>query len=148
LWDELDDQGNKKPQTVKTRAHTMHRIFKAGTEDFFEAGQIEVCYLGLKLIAKRFYKFLMEQPESLKTILSIEDPEKSISHHGVVVASIAIQMAKAMGIKDDKKIQLLATGAAVHDIGHYISKIGSGIQKPVAQMSEFELASYKKHPLT
>jgi len=105
-----------------------------------------VIYNEAKDSAAQFVHFLTtEDPESVNTILNIDNVDQNIAHHGVSVSSLAVALAKKLGIVDPKQLQLLTLGSLLHDFEHFHS--GLAIARPLKAFTPEELKVYMSHPL-
>lgn len=136
---------SKSDKSLEVRAEVIEGFQEAAAEQFMEQPASEVAYNHVRSAVARFVRFLSETPNSLPAILKIENPNASITHHSVNVATIAMFMTMNTEHRDSPQLPTLALGALLHDIDHMSS--GVDITKPIKQMSKEELAGYKEHPM-
>jgi putative nucleotidyltransferase with HDIG domain len=138
----FDSKSNK---SLEVRAEVIEGFQETAAEQFMEQPASEVAYNHVRSAVARFVRFLSETPNALQAILKIENPNASITHHSVNVATIAMFMTMNTEHKDSPQLPTLALGALLHDIDHMSS--GVDITKPIKQMSKEELADFKEHPM-
>lgn len=137
----------KSGKSVADRAEIIQGNQQSNTEAVMESPENEVLYKEAKDSAGKFVDFLTtEDPESLNRILNIDNVDQSIAHHGVMVSSLAVALAKRLKIVDPKQLQMLTLGALLHDFEHFHS--GISIARPLKDFTPEELTVYKNHPLT
>jgi len=107
----------------------------------------EKSYSEAKESSSRFIEYLnAEDPQSVNSILNIENLDQNVAHHGVTVSTLSVALAKSLGVTDPKKLQLLSLGALLHDIEHFYS--GIFIARALKDFTADELRLYKTHPST
>lgn len=129
---------------MQTRAEVIQGSQQNNAEELFENPENAASYNYAKDAAGKYVQFIMTNAQALSSIMKIENSEKNIAHHGVTVATLAIGLANKLGIKDDKKTQLLTLGALLHDYGHHSSSLD--LNRPVASMSAEDQVIWKAHP--
>lgn len=134
---------NKSGKDIQTRAEVIQGAQQANTEEVFENPDNVQNYNDAKDAAGKYVEFLLSNSLAVRSILSMSNEEQSLSHHGVTVATYSVALAEKLGLKDDKKTQLLTLGALLHDFGHHDSNIA--INRPLAQFTKEELAKYNEH---
>lgn len=137
-----DDSSNK---DIQTRAEIIQGAQQNNTEEVFENPENARCYDYAKEAAGKYVNFILTNSQALHTVIDLENNDKSISHHGVTVATLAIALAQRLGITDSKKTQLLGLGALLHDYGHHNTELN--INQPLATMSKTDKILWEKHPL-
>ncbi|WP_347358837.1 HD domain-containing phosphohydrolase [Bdellovibrio sp.] len=136
-----DGTGNK---DIQTRADIIQGSQQSNTEEVFENPDNVATYNDAKDAAGKYVNFLLTNAQAMSAVLNIDNTDKTISHHGVTVATLSIALAQKLGITDPKKTQLLTLGALLHDYGHHNSSLN--LSQPLAQMSAADTAVWKKHP--
>ncbi len=129
---------------VQTRAEIIQGSQQNNAEEVFENPESEVSYGYAKDAAGKYVQFLLNNAKAMSSIMSMDNAEKNVAHHGVTVATLAIGLAQKLGIVDEKKTQLLTLGALLHDYGHHNSTLD--INRPIASMSPEDQAIWKAHP--
>jgi putative nucleotidyltransferase with HDIG domain len=137
------DKGSGKDLT--TRAEIIQGNQQANAELVMEDPGNAQAYQDTKDAAGKFVQFLEQEDKSLSAILNIKNADQNIAHHGVTVSSLSVTLAKKMKIQDPRQLQLLSLGALLHDFEHFSS--GLAINRPVDQLNEAELQTYKQHPI-
>lgn len=136
-----DGTGNK---DIQTRADIIQGSQQSNTEEVFENPDNVATYNDAKDAAGKYVNFLLTNAQAMSAVMNIENTDKTVSHHGVTVATLSIALAQKLGITDPKKTQLLTLGALLHDYGHHNSSLN--LSQPLAQMSAADAAVWKKHP--
>ena len=132
-------------KSIENRAEIIQGSQQSNAEAVMENPENEATYNDTKDAAGKFVQFLdQEDPHSFSSILNIQNVDQNIAHHGVTVSTLAIGLARRLGITDPKQLQLLSLGALLHDFEHFHS--GLMINKPLNQFSTDELKIYKSHP--
>jgi putative nucleotidyltransferase with HDIG domain len=137
------DQASK--LSVENRAQIVHGHQQTQAEEIMENPGDEHAYKEAKDSVLKFVDFLTQQDSAFAHIMNIENPDHNIGHHGVTVSTLAVALAKRLGIVDPKDTQLLGLGAILHDFGHFNSTLA--INRPLSAFSAAELELYKKHPI-
>jgi putative nucleotidyltransferase with HDIG domain len=133
-------------KSIENRAEIIQGNQQSNAEAVMENPENEVAYKETKDAAAKFVQFLdQEDPSSFKTIMSIENPDQNIAHHGVTVSTLAIALARKLNITDPKLLQLLSLGALLHDFEHFHS--GLSIARPLSDFTAEEMKVYKTHPM-
>lgn len=136
-----DGTGNK---DIQTRADIIQGSQQSNAEEVFENPDNVATYDDAKDAAGKYVNFLLTNAQAMSAVMNIENTDKTISHHGVTVATLSIALAQKLGITDPKKTQLLTLGALLHDYGHHASPLN--LNQPLTQMSAADTALWKKHP--
>ncbi|UXR63692.1 HDIG domain-containing protein [Bdellovibrio bacteriovorus] len=136
-----DGTGSK---DIQTRAEIIQGSQQSNAEEVFENPENVATYNDAKDAAGKYVNFLLTNAQAMSAVMNIENTDKTISHHGVTVATLSIALAQKLGINDPKKTQLLTLGALLHDYGHHNSPLN--LNQPLAQMSAADVALWKKHP--
>lgn len=136
-----DNSSNK---DIQSRAEIIQGAQQSNTEEVFENPENATSYATAKDAAGKYVSFIMNNAKALSTVMNIENTDKNLAHHGVTVATLAIGLAKRLGITDPKKTQLLTLGSLLHDFGHYSSPLN--VNQPLAQMSPQDKALWNQHP--
>ncbi len=131
--------------TLQSRAEIAQGQQECQAEDVFENPDDAEAYLQAKDATGKYVQFLVSNNEAVKSVLNMDNSDKSITHHGVSVATLSVRLAQELGYEDPKQMQILALGATLHDFGHFNSPIYP--RKKVADMTPDELTLYKTHPM-
>lgn len=135
-----DDNSGK---DLQTRAEIIHGQQATNAEEVFDNPD-QATYQNAKDGVSRYIGFLSKNDRALGSIFSIENNDRSVSHHGVNVATLSVALAQKLQVTDQNKLQLLALGALLHDFGHQES--GLEIARPLKDLSPEEMQTYLKHP--
>lgn len=133
-----------KGKSVESRAEIAQGMCEASVEEVLENPQDEVSYNAARNVASKYVKLLIEENSAITTILSIENSAKSLAHHGVTVATLAIGLAQKLGIEDPNLLQHLTMGSYLHDLGH--SEADTGFGKKLTEMDTKQKELYLSHP--
>ncbi len=134
----------KSSASIESRASIAQGHQQWVTEIVLENLADEGAYQQARIGAEQFVKFMGADPRAAKTILGLKNTEQSLSAHGVAVATLAISMAKRLGITDTQLLKPLTLGALLHDAGHY--KTGVPYNLSLAAMPPEVRSKYKRHP--
>jgi putative nucleotidyltransferase with HDIG domain len=129
---------------LQYRAEIVQGQQQSNTEEMFENPDNVESYNNSKDAAAKYVHFLMSNSQAVSAVMSIQNDEANLAHHGVTVSTLAVALAQKLGIVDPKKTQLLALGALLHDFGHH--EAGNKLDRPLSSFSPDELAAYKNHP--
>lgn len=135
-----DNNSNK---DIQTRSEIIQGQQQSNVEEVFENPEQAEAYLNAKDAAGKYVQFLISNSKALQAVMSIQNTDKSISHHGVSVATLSVALAQKLGVTDNKTIQLLSLGAFLHDYGHHDSALYP--RKKTAEMNADELTLYQAH---
>ena len=105
----------------------------------------ERSYGQAKAGSEQFVKFMTTDAAATKAILSMKNPEQSLSAHGVAVATLSIAMAKKLGINDMQVLKIVTLGSLLHDLAHY--KSGVPYNQSINNMAPEVRSKYKRHPM-
>ncbi|AFY01483.1 HD-GYP domain-containing protein [Bdellovibrio bacteriovorus] len=130
---------------IQTRADIIQGSQQNNAEEVFENPENVESYNYCKDAAGKYVNFIMSNAQAMSAVMNIENTDKTVSHHGVTVATLSIALAQKLGLNDPKKTQLLTLGALLHDYGHHHSTLN--LSQPLATMSPEDLALWKKHPI-
>lgn len=133
----------KSGKDLQTRAEIVQGEQQANTEQVFETPDDVEAYLSAKDSSAKYVQFLLSNNEAVKSVLAIENGDKSLSHHGVTVATLSVALAHRLGQTDSKLTQLLSLGAMLHDFGHHESALYP--RKTRLEMTPDEVNLYKTH---
>lgn len=134
---------NKSDKDILTRSEIIQGEQQSKTEEVFENPELVESYLSAKDSSGKYVQFLMTNNDAVKSVMAIENTDKSMSHHGVTVATLSVALAHKLSGLDPKQIQLLALGAMMHDFGHHDSALYP--KKNRAEMTPAEIEIYKSH---
>lgn len=129
---------------ITERAEIAHGVQQNQIDEVFENPESEITYNAAKDSAGLFSNFLLNDAKALSAVLNIQNEDKSITHHGVTVATLSLALANKLGFQDTKKTQLLTLGALLHDFGH--QEVPFNICKPLATFTKEEMNAWKEHP--
>lgn len=128
---------------ITTRAEIIQGAQQGYAEEVLENPQNAAAYSVAKDAAEKYVQFIMNNSSALKAVMSIENNDKNIAHHGVTVATLSIALAQKIGLSDTKKTQLLSLGALLHDLGHQGSPLV--LNQKLKTMSAADKALWAKH---
>lgn len=132
----------KSTKSTSSRAEIIQGDQQSKAESVLEAPESEQNYQEAKSSADQYAQFLLKNTQMIKAILSLENSDKSIAHHGVSVSTLSLALAQRMKI-NEQFLSLLGLGALLHDIGHLESSVD--YKKALSQMSPDELLKYQMH---
>ncbi|MEK2688563.1 HD-GYP domain-containing protein [Bdellovibrio sp. GT3] len=135
---------NSSGKDLQTRVEVIQGAQQSNAEEVFENPENEVTYNYAKDAAGKYVSFVMSNQQSLASIMSLENTDKNLAHHGVTVSTLAIALAQKLGVTDLKKTQLLTLGALLHDYGHYLT--GLNVNQKVSAMNPADKLLWWKHP--
>lgn len=139
------DNGSGKD--ISTRAEIIQGSQQSHVENVFDNPENIVTYNEAKEAASKYVQFLVSNDKALSSVMTIENSDKNIAHHGVTVSTLSVALAEKLGMTSDpNKIQLLALGALLHDYGHKDTTIDIGM--PVDKMSPEDQKIWRLHPTT
>jgi putative nucleotidyltransferase with HDIG domain len=134
-------------KSLSNRAEIIQGNQQSNAEAVMENPENEKTYNDTKDAVGKFVDFLgQEGSEGIAHIMKIDNADQNIAHHGVTVSTLAVALAKKLGVTDPKMLQLLSLGALLHDFEHFHS--GISINRPLSALTPEELKIYKSHPLT
>lgn len=134
----------KSTKDIGTRTEIVQGEQQGNAEAVFESGGDKDTYTDLRASSDKFVQFLQNEKAALGHILKIENLDANIAHHGVTVSTLSVSLAQKLGGFEAKHLSLLATGAMIHDFGHFDS--GLNIFRPLKDFSEAEMKEYREHP--
>lgn len=134
---------NNSGKDIQTRSEIIQGEQQSNVEEVFENPGEAEAYLQAKDAAGKYVQFLVSNNDAIKSIMSIENSDKSVAHHGVSVATLSVALAQKLGVTDAKNAQLLALGATLHDFGHHDSPLYP--KKKRDEMNPDEVNLYKNH---
>ncbi len=129
---------------IEDRAEVVHGAQQAISEDVIENVHDPKVYDEAKSSAEKYIQFLLDEDKALKSVLSIENLDKNIAHHGVNVASIAVAIAEELGMSKTHSMKLLAVGCYLHDYNH--SHTNFDPFRDINTFTNEEMKAYKLHP--
>ncbi len=135
-----DNTSNK---NIQTRAEIVQGQLQSNVDDVFENPELAEAYLNAKDAAAKYVQFLITNSKALQAVMSIQNDDRSIAHHGVSVATLSVALAQKLGVTDIKNMQLLALGAFLHDFGHHDSPLYP--RKKTSEMNPDEVMLYQAH---
>lgn len=128
---------NKSAKPIRTRVEVIQGFQQAAVEEFLDDPTNAFAYDHVRSSVERFAKFLEAEPGVLAALLDIANTDRSITHHGVAVAAVAIKMALHT-MKNDKLITIMGLGALIHDLDHFYEG---------RDPSQKDTPAYLNHPL-
>jgi len=135
---------NNSGKDLQTRSEIIQGEQQSKAEEVFENPGEPEAYFQAKDAAGKYVQFLISNHDAVKSVMSIENTDKSVSHHGISVATLSVALAQKMGVVTDaKQTQLLALGATLHDFGHHDSPVYP--KKKRLEMDKDEVLVYKSH---
>lgn len=134
---------NNSGKSMENRVAIVQGNQQAISDGVMEFPENEITYIEAKNATIKFVNFLDDEL-AVKHLLNLENTENSVSHHAVSVSTLSIALAKKLGMKDAKQLQLLSLGALVHDLEHFSS--GVNPTRPIKSFSPEELKLYLQHP--
>lgn len=133
-------------KSMDNRVQIIHGNQQSNSEAVMENPENEMIYNEAKDGAAKFVNFIQqEDPEAFLHLMSIDNIDNNIAHHGVTVSTLSNALAKKIGLQDPKLLQMLTLGALLHDFEHFHS--GLSIARPMKDLTPTELEIYKTHPL-
>lgn len=136
---------NSSNKPIEIRTEVIQGAQQAVAEDLMEDPESEAFYEVAKNSSGRFAKFIRDEEKALKCLANTQNEDKSISHHGVTVASLAVGMAQKIGIDNEDDISKLVLGALIHDIEHQNEVVP--LDLPRKDMTVENAAIYDVHPI-
>jgi putative nucleotidyltransferase with HDIG domain len=135
------DKNSKK--SIEDRSQIVQGAIQASAEEVIENIESAEAYNTAKLGADQYVQFILNNDKALKSIVSVENSEQDIYHHGVTVSCLAVGLAQKLGLTNPKQLQILTMGALMHDIGHTFHTVS--VSRSLSEMSAADLATYKSH---
>jgi putative nucleotidyltransferase with HDIG domain len=135
---------SKSGKDLKTRSEIVQGNQQSHAETVMENPENELVYNDARDAAAKFVSFLQNEAAAVEHIISIENIDQNVAHHGVTVSTLSNALAKLLNITDPKQLQLLTLGALLHDFEHFHS--GLSFAKPLKDFTAEELRVYKNHP--
>ncbi|MCB0351760.1 MAG: hypothetical protein KDD38_11290 [Bdellovibrionales bacterium] len=134
-----------KEKSVEVRAQVIHGALQATAEDLIDDPESFAHYTVALEAAKKFKAFLQVEPEALKPIVELTNPDFNISHHGVTVAALALAIACEMNLNESRPMELeaMALGCMIHDIENSYNNINLSV--PPEKLTKAEKIIYEKH---
>ena len=131
-------------KSMESRADVIQGSQQAAAEDVIERPEDKLAYESTVIGSNKYADFILNENESLKAVMNIENADCSIAHHGVTVSTLALAMAQKLGLDKTKPMDLLTTGALLHDLEHHYN--GIDLSTPVSEMNDEVEKVYKQHP--
>lgn len=134
-----------KSQNLEYRTQIIHGALQAAAEELMEDPSNQASYAVAIEGARRFNKFLREEPMAIKPIIGFPNVDYSVAHHGVTVATLSLAVADEMKFTESRPMQMetLATGCMIHDIEHNFNHINLSI--PPEKLTGAEKIRYESH---
>ncbi|MDZ4661894.1 MAG: HD domain-containing phosphohydrolase [Pseudomonadota bacterium] len=137
---------SKSNKTLEDRSQIVQGLQQNSAEEVMETPHSETSYKYAKEGAAKYVDFLLKEDQALKSILSIENTDQSIAHHGVTVSTYAVALASRLEITDPKLTQMLSLGALLHDFAIFKSELK--VNRPIVELNPEEQKEYYNHPLS
>jgi putative nucleotidyltransferase with HDIG domain len=131
-------------QSLENRAAIVQGAQQSNAEEVMEDPDNVVAYDSAKDAAGKYVDFLSSEADAFSHVMSIENLDHNIAHHGVTVSTLAVALAKRLGTVDPKQTQLLALGSLIHDLGHHQTTLN--LARPLHSFTPEEMTIYKTHP--
>lgn len=136
----FDDKSGK---DMDTRAEIIQGDMQSKVEELFDSPELSELYEQIKDSAGKFIRFLTANDQAAAAVLKLDNSDRSVSHHGVAVATLAVALARKTDKLDPQILQLMTTGALIHDIGLRSEVFEAG--RPISSFDRGELDFYLKH---
>lgn len=131
-------------RSLEDRSEIVQGMNQAAAEEVLESPESEGKYFEAKNSMGRYATFLEEDDLAMKAVLSIENTDKNLAHHGLSVSTLAVSLVRKLGLTEDlEKIKQISLGALLHDIGHTMHDLD--LTQGPESMSPLELKIYKQH---
>jgi len=132
-------------KTLEQRAEIVQGDQQSRAEELMDNPADSFAYEQVKSGVEKFFTLLGQEQSLVKQILSMENMDSSVAHHGVNVATLLQALLRKKKATFDEKTQsLMGVAALIHDLEHFHS--GIDLKRPRASMSKEEYAEYVKHP--
>jgi putative nucleotidyltransferase with HDIG domain len=128
---------------ISVRAEIIVGSQQGNIEEVFENPDSPESYNKIKNEAAKYVDFILNQADSVKALMSVDQGDQLLSQHCVNVATLSVGLAQKLNLVEPEKIQLMALGAFLHDFGHILKPID--LKKPVSLMSADEQSIWKQH---
>lgn len=138
----FNKQGGKAWQI---RAEVIQGFQQDAAERFLDDPSVEFSFHHMVSSVDRFVNLVKSENEAIPALLAIPNTDRSITHHGVNVSTLATAMATLDGVKDQKLLTSMALGCLLHDVEHYYSGLDVGGNP--ADFPEEDKAKFNKHPI-
>lgn len=135
---------NKSTADIQTRSEVIQGSQQNNVEEVFENPENAEAYNIAKDSAAKYVQFLLGHSQAIRSVLTIDNNDQNVAHHGVNVSTLAVSLAHKLGVIDEKQTQMLALGALLHDYGHSVTQFAPN--KPIDTMTTDELTLYESHP--
>jgi len=135
---------SKNTANIETRSEIIQGAQQSNVEAVFENAHDADSYAKTKEDAGKYVQFILNTTGAANALLNIENTDQSLAHHGVSVSTLAVALAKRLNVNDEKKVQLMALGALLHDYGHNLHPIDLGMS--LSAMTPENLKIWKDHP--
>jgi len=131
-------------KSITNRAEIIQGSQQSGAEEVFENPGSAASYNSAKENMEKFVSFLQTENEAFQSMMTIDNVDQNIAHHGVTVATLSTMLMQKLNF-DPKQVNLIALGALLHDFDHHYN--GLQVNRPLSKFTPQELAKYKMHPL-
>lgn len=142
--EESIDRAYKPGPPIQQRAEVIQGFQQAAAEDYMEDPLNEFSYNHVKSSLQRFTEFLEHEPDGVRAILTLQNIDHSITHHGVNVAALSVAMVLETGIRTGHPLHLMALGCLLHDMEHYFNEFP--VELPHDQLTPEQKEAYRRHP--
>ncbi len=130
---------------IQSRAEVIQGDQQSHVEIVFEHPEDKKAYEDTREASLKYVDFLMKNVKATQAVLNIENSDKSLSHHGVTVGTLAVALSQKMQLTDPKVNHWLTLGGLLHDIG--LHEIKANYSQPLDLLSNEDRAIYRSHPI-
>lgn len=99
----------------------------------------------LQEVAQNIFDEVIEQKEVLDCVIEIHERSADVYEHSVSTCVLSVLTALKLGITKENAKEI-AVGSLLHDVGMRYIEVDV-VNKDLADMSAYEQAEYKKHPV-
>lgn len=140
----LNEYATNSPMADDQKVTLLRKSTIQIMSDIFEAPTPQNLERGVKAVSNFVY-VLMRDPKAYQLLLSLSSHDHYTLQHSSGVATLAIILAKKIGINDEASLIEAGCGGLLHDIGK--TKISRDIINKKGPLDEAEWAEMKKHSL-
>lgn len=138
----LDEVTNNKDLAVDKKSEIMRGAVTTAVEDFFENPTSESSYSNTQTMATKNAEFVKQNPEAVKTILTLTAMDYNIYQHSMNVSTLSVQLADLMGADEAMK-NMISTASLIHDVGK--AKLSFNSMKPMNEFTKEEKSEFDTH---
>lgn len=137
---------NNSDKSIEDRAAVIQGAQQAAAEDVMENPEDQHSYHLAKKGSAKYVEFILNNSEATKSILAIKNADNDLAHHGVTVSTLALGIAKELGVVESQPqlLDQLILGSLLHDFDHYHSGIPYSL--PLQEMTDEQRVIYLAHP--